>query len=118
MVHNPGNSEIFLRQFHAQHAGATSKMGNARTSSGCSSYQLLAQLIPHTVQPAHLHLDGSIEQVKAYLFLTYYVGIISPDGLETLKARTTEALRSLQREDGTVPCSVGLRRVLCKKRVA
>ena len=39
-----------------------------------------------------------------------------PNGLVTLNARTMEILESFQRQDGIVPCSLGLRLVLCKKK--
>ena len=71
---------------------------------------------PITTKEFVLHFDGPIEQVKELLFSTYYVGFISPNGLETLNARTMEILESLQRQDGIVPCSLGLRLVLCKKK--
>ncbi len=50
MMQTQNNSETFLRKFHAQYAGATSKAMGARTIDGRSSYELLARQIPDSEQ--------------------------------------------------------------------
>lgn len=101
-------------------SGADASIGDHRTYSIEGLTSLLNANSgfdePITTKDFILHIDGSIEQVKEFLFVTYIVGRISPSGLETLNTHTMEILKSLQRKDGTVPCSLGLRLVLCKKK--
>ena len=101
-------------------AGAAASLGDRRTSSAEGLESLFHAGSgfdePIITKNSVMHLDGLIERVRENLFSMYNVAMISPSGLETLNTRTTEILKSFQRPDGIVPCSLGLRLILCKKK--
>jgi SAM-dependent methyltransferase len=71
---------------------------------------------PVSIEDIVLHLDGSVEEVKQSLMLTYFVGMLSPRGVAELSARTDAILQAGCRADGTVPCSLGVRLLRCVRR--
>ena len=66
---------------------------------------------PIAIEDFVLSLDGTLEQVKQRLLLTYAVTMLSPQRLRELVAGMDGLLKPLQRPDGSIPCSLGLRLV-------
>jgi len=71
---------------------------------------------PVLIEDIVLHLDGSAEEVKQSLLLTYFVGMLSPSGVDALRVRTDDILQTFRRADGTVPCSLGVRLLRVRRR--
>ncbi|HET9652644.1 MAG TPA: class I SAM-dependent methyltransferase [Usitatibacter sp.] len=73
---------------------------------------------PIAIEELVVDMGGRIEEVRERLMLTYFPGLLSEEGVKTLLAETTEMLRSFERPDATIPCSLGLRLVRCTRRLA
>jgi SAM-dependent methyltransferase len=123
-IHGDAWEEFVMaaRDVIAQEGSKAVAIGDARVHSveGLSSL-FSAQTgfeEPISIEEIVLHMGGPAEQVKENLLLTYYVGLVSADGLDKLMSQTLERLKSLQGADGTVKCSLGLRLVQCRKRAS
>lgn len=73
---------------------------------------------PIAIEDLVVDMGGRIDEVRERLMLTYFPGLLSEDGVKALLGQTTEMLRSFERPDSTVPCSLGLRLVRCTRRLA
>jgi SAM-dependent methyltransferase len=63
-----------------------------------------------------LHLDGPAEQVQQFLTTTYWSSLLSEEEWREVDREVSARLAALCREDGTVPCPLGLRRLWYESR--
>ena len=68
------------------------------------------------VEEVVLHLDGPGEQVRQFLTATYWSSLLSAEEWGEVDREVTARLAVLCREDGTVPCPLGLRRLWYESR--
>jgi SAM-dependent methyltransferase len=87
-------------------------LGDPRTQSAEGLSALFAG--PVEVDEVILHLDGPAPQVQQLLSSTYWSALLTEGEWQEIDRRVTERLEELCRDDGTVPCSMGLR--LCAWR--
>jgi SAM-dependent methyltransferase len=107
------------REILNQEGGAGTLLGDRRAWSVEGLHGLFCAATgfdePMVTEDFILHLDGSVKHVRECLSLTYYAGVLSSGGVDALKDRTAGILTAHQRRDGMVPCSLGLRLVLCRR---
>jgi SAM-dependent methyltransferase len=63
-----------------------------------------------------LHLDGPAEQVRQFLTATYWSSLLSEEEWREVDREVTARLATLSRDDGTVACPLGLRRLCYESR--
>jgi SAM-dependent methyltransferase len=68
------------------------------------------------VEEVILHLDGTGEQVRQFLTATYWSSLLSEEEWGEVDREVSARLDALCREDGTVPCPLGLRRLWYESR--
>lgn len=70
---------------------------------------------PIWVEDFVIRLDASRDKVWELLSLMYDVVLLSDEAKEQLKAEFMSAMVLLERPDGSVPCSMGLRQLTCTR---
>ncbi len=107
------------REILNQESGAGTMLGDRRAWSAEGLHGLFCAATgfdqPIVMENFILHLDGSVQRVRECLSLTYYAGVLSSGGVDALKDRTAGILVAHRRRDRIVPCSVGLRLLLCRQ---
>jgi SAM-dependent methyltransferase len=94
-------------------------LGDPRTQSAAGLRALFGPEAgfaePVHVEDVLLHVDGPTEQVRQLLTATYWSSLLSAEEWAEVFRQVEPHLAALCREDGTVPCAMGLR--LCHGRV-
>lgn len=68
------------------------------------------------VEELVLHLDGPADQVREFLRATYWSSLLSEEEWREVDREVRVRLEASAREDGTVPCPLGLRRLCYVRR--
>jgi len=92
-------------------------LGDPRTQSAEGLATLFAAAgftAPIEVEEVVLHLDGPAEHVWRFLSSTYWSALLSAEEWQAIDRQVMARLAGSRREDGTVPCPLGLR--LCSAR--
>lgn len=106
-----------LREVEAAEELPPLLIGDPRIQNEDLLHDLLREHFSHVeVFEETIALDGTRDQVGAALLGFYNLHRLTPEGHAVVRERLEEAMRSNERADGVVPCTLPIRRIRAHKR--